>query len=173
MSNSCGAGVWLINALKGPREVEHNKQMEGGGKKKKGKDWRESVNECVHARQCARPRGRNLMLPFGGCCIKWFDSQKGVHFPHQWKCSCFSSLGQSCSLILDDQSTSSRTAEREQMERCPESERKRVKKGIVYKDEATRSLCSFLFLGWVAANDMGECLLPAWSLNTFFVTSSS
>lgn len=63
MSNSCDAVAWLINALKEPREVEHNKQTGEGGKKRKRKDLREKPEEeLVRMNMCVSME--ILMLPF-------------------------------------------------------------------------------------------------------------
>lgn len=47
MSNSCGAAARLINALEERREMEHNKQMsEGGRKRVRGKTGERRMKDC-------------------------------------------------------------------------------------------------------------------------------
>lgn len=109
MSNSRGAVAWLINALEEPREVEHNKQTEGGEKKSEGWDWREkTMSESL--REWARPHRclRASMYQKPQHCHRKANAPSGLILrgrcpsPHQWKCCLFSSLLQSCSLILYD-----------------------------------------------------------------------
>lgn len=87
MSNSCGATVWLINALEEPREVEHNKQTGEGGRKKRvrGEIGERRMREpevsvrvwlCVYIGVC--PCVRN---PSNAIRNPWLDSQRGVPFP--------------------------------------------------------------------------------------------
>lgn len=105
MSNSCDAVAWLINALKEPREVEHNKQTGEGGKKRKRKDLREKPEEelvrmCQHgnlnaaiqatASSCVTVR-RSFLFPhlsfslfnfrkimLGGTVREWIDNKQKV-----------------------------------------------------------------------------------------------
>lgn len=97
MSNSCDAVAWLINALKEPREVEHNKQTGEGGKKRKRKDLREKPEEeLVRMNMCVSME--ILMLPFRLLHqVVWLS--EGPFF-FLISLSLFLSLEKSCSVVL-------------------------------------------------------------------------
>lgn len=64
----------------------------------------------MHAHERARPLGKKrkkkkpLMVPFDAAASSGLILKRTYSAPHQWKCSLFSSLEQSPSLILYDQS---------------------------------------------------------------------
>ena len=105
--------------------MEHNKQTEEGEKKKserndwREKSWREREREgerervyanvcvCVCVGLCVHVVETPVM-PFSEAAASSGLILRGrCPSPHQWKCSLFSSLEQSCSLILYDQSATS------------------------------------------------------------------
>lgn len=95
MSNSCDAVAWLINALKEPREVEHNKQTGEGWKKRKRKDLREKPEEELVRMKPAKSScvivRRSFLFPhlsfslfnfrksmLGGTVREWIDNKQKV-----------------------------------------------------------------------------------------------
>lgn len=102
MSNSCGAVAWLINALRKPREVEHNKQTEEG----EGSEWGERLEREEWDSVCEG------VWRYPPRCHSGF-SGGGTVPPHHGKASLFSSLEQSCLLLPCVQSGSSRVTPKE------------------------------------------------------------